>query len=429
MKPDSTSKDWRNSIRVAIIHEWFIDYSGSERVVEQMLNIFPQADLYAQVEFLPDNLRGFIKNKKVNTSFIQKLPGAKTKYRNYLPLMPLAVEQFDMSKYDLVISSNHAVAKGVITGPNQLHICMCYSPMRYAWDLTHHYLEEAGLTNGLKSWIARYILHRIRMWDCRTANGVDEFIAISDYIACRIKKTYHRKSTVIYPPVDTNGYSLYTEKEDFYLMASRMVPYKNTRLVVEAFSKMPDKKLVVVGDGPDMAKVKRIAGPNVTLMGYLSFEELKKYMQRAKALIYAAEEDFGIVPVEAQACGTPVIAYGRGGALETVVDGKTGIFFYNRDVSDVVDIIQQFESMKHHFNPEEIRANALKFSADRFRAEFRSFIDKKSEDYFNKKMRKDALPSRSLRLRRESEVGQTQNADNRNIRAIGEEEGERVSNE
>ena len=167
-------------LKVAIVHEWFVDYSGSERVVEQMLNLFPQADLYAQVEFLPDDLKGFIQNKKVTTSFIQKLPKAKTRYRSYLPLMPLAVEQFDLSEYDLIISSSHAVAKGVITGPDQLHICMCHSPMRYAWDLTHQYLKESGLTKGLKSWLARYILHRIRMWDYRTANGVDQFIAISD---------------------------------------------------------------------------------------------------------------------------------------------------------------------------------------------------------------------------------------------------------
>ncbi len=414
-------------MKTAIVHDWLITYSGAERVLEEIIKLYPDADLYSLLDFIPPGERDFIQNKPVKTSFLQKFPFARKKYRCFLSFMPLAIEQFDMSKYDLVISSNHAVAKGVITGPNQLHICMCYSPMRYAWDLTHHYLKEAGLTNGLKGWMAKYILHRIRMWDCRTANGVDEFIAISDYIAGRITKAYRRKSTVIYPPVDTDGYSLFTEKKDFYLMASRMVPYKNTRLVVEAFSKMPDKKLVVVGDGPEMARVKKIAGSNVTLMGYQSFDELKKYMQRAKAVIFAAEEDFGIVPVEAQACGTPVIAYGRGGALETVIEGRTGIFFYNRDVSDVVDIVQRFESMVHHFNPEEIRANALRFSADRFRAEFRSFIDSKFENYFNIKARGDSLPTRCLRLRGGKEVGETQGMGSRKIKAITVETGKKAS--
>ncbi|MCP4704394.1 MAG: glycosyltransferase family 4 protein, partial [candidate division Zixibacteria bacterium] len=281
--------------------------------------------------------------------------------------------------------------------------CMCYSPIRYAWDLTHHYLQEAGLTKGLKGWIAKYILHRIRMWDYRTANGVDEFIAISDFISKRITKAYRRKSTVIYPPVDTNGYSLSTKKGDYYLMASRMVPYKNTRLVVEAFSKMRDKKLIVVGDGPDMAKVKRIAGANVTLTGYQPFEELKKYMQGAKALIYAAEEDFGIIPVEAQACGTPVIAYGRGGALETVVEGKTGIFFDKRTVSDIAEVIEQFESSKYHFDPKEIRKNALRFSQDRFRSEFKSFIEKKIKEYFYNNSPKNSISTRILKLEKGKE--------------------------
>jgi len=414
-------------MKIAIVHDWLITYSGAERVLEEILKLYPDADLYSLLGFIPPDQRDFIQNKPVKTSFLQNIPFARKKYRSFLPLMPLAIEQFDMSEYDLVISSNHAVAKGVITGPNQLHICMCYSPIRYAWDLTHHYLQEANLTRGLKSWIAKYILHRIRMWDCRTANGVDDFIAISDYIASRIKKTYRRDSTVIFPPVDTDGYSLYSEKEEFYLMASRMVPYKNTRLVVEAFAKMLDKKLVVIGDGPEMARVKKSAGPNVAILGYQPFEELKKYMQRAKALIYAAEEDFGIVPVEAQACGTPVIAYGRGGTLETVIDGKTGIFFYNHKVSDVVDIIDRFETIRHNFNPEEIRANALRFSTDRFRAEFESFVSQKYEDYFNNKSSADSRLAHSLRLREENEVGETHGVSDSKIISITEKAGKEAS--
>ncbi len=389
------------SLRVAIVHEWLVDYSGSERVVEQMLNVFPQADLYAQVEFLPDKLRGFIRNKKVTTSFIQKLPKARTKYRAYLPLMPLAVEQFDLSGHDLVISSNHAVAKGVITGPDQLHVCMCYSPIRYAWDLTHQYLRESGLTKGPKGWLAKIILHRIRMWDCRTANGVDEFIAISNYIARRIEKTYRRPSKVIYPPVDTDAFKLKIEKEDFYLTVSRMVPYKRVDLIVEAFSRMPDKKLVVIGDGPDFRKVRQKAGANVELLGFRELETVRDYMQRARAFVFAAREDFGIVPVEAQSCGTPVIAYGRGGALETVIEGKTGIFFNEQNPDCIIDAVNRFEKMRNRLDPREIQSNAQRFSIKRFESEFRQFMKKTIDLHY---ARQTAPAPQRLRLKGKPEV-------------------------
>ena len=371
------------SLKVAIVHEWFVDYSGSERVVEQMLNVFPQADLFAQVEYLPDRLKGFIKHKKVTTSFIQKLPKSKTKYRNYLPLMPLAVEQFDLSGYDLVVSSNHAVAKGVITGPDQLHICMCYSPIRYAWDMTHQYLKQSGLDTGLKGWLAKYYLYKIRIWDSRTANGVDQFIAISKFIARRINKAYGRKSTVIYPPVDINAFDLCTPKEDYYLTASRMAPYKKIDLIVEAFSKLPEKRLVVIGEGPDFKKIKKIAGPNVELLGYQPHEVLKKYMQRAKAFIFCAEEDFGIVPVEAQACGTPVIAYGKGGVLETIVENETGVFFNRQHVDDIISAVGYFEDNQKKFSPEKIRENALRFSIERFITEFKMFIENEIKKHYS----------------------------------------------
>ena len=374
------------SLKVAIVHEWFVDYSGSERVVEQMLNVLPQADLFAQVENLPDRLKGFIKHKKVTTSFIQKLPKSKTKYRNYLPLMPLAVEQFDLSGYDLVVSSNHAVAKGVITGPDQLHICMCYSPIRYAWDMTHQYLKQSGLDSGLKGWLAKYYLYKIRIWDSRTANGVDQFIAISKFIARRINKAYGRKSTVIYPPVDINAFDLCTQKEDYYLTASRMAPYKKIDLIVEAFSKLPEKRLVVIGDGPDfkkIKKIKKIAGPNVELLGYQPHEVLKKYMQRAKAFIFCAEEDFGIVPVEAQACGTPVIAYGKGGVLESVIENETGVFFNRQHVDDIISAVEYFENNQKKFSPEKIRENALRFSIERFKIEFKTFIENEIKKHYS----------------------------------------------
>lgn len=374
-----------NRLKVALVHEWLVDYSGSERLVEQMLEMFPQADLYALVEFLPDDLRWFIKNKKVTTSFIQKLPLARTRYRSYLPLMPLAVEQFDMSNYDLVLSNNHAIAKGVITGPDQLHICMCCSPIRYAWDLTHQYLEESGLSRGLKSWLARYMLHRIRMWDYRTANGVDEFIAISEYIARRIKKVYGRKATVIYPPVKVSDFTLKAEKEDFYLTVSRLVPYKKVAMIAEAFVKMPNRRLVIIGDGPLYNSIRKKISANITMLGFQPLEVMKDYMQRARAFIFAAREDFGIVPVEAQACGTPVIAYGKGGSLETVVDKQTGLFFEEQTPDALIKAIERFENLRHKYDPHKIRSHAERFSVERFQKEFRIFVQRAVDIHFQNK--------------------------------------------
>lgn len=364
-------------MKIAIIHDWLTVYAGAEKTLAQVLKLYPKADLFSIVDFLPQKDRVFLTGHKITTSFIQKLPFSKSKYRNYLPLMPLAVEQFDLSSYDLVISSSHAVAKGVITGPDQHHICLCYSPIRYAWDLQHQYLFESRLDHGAKGWIARYMLHKIRLWDYRTANGVDEFIAISDFIARRIWKVYRRESIVIYPPVDVEAFELCTQKEDFYLTASRMVPYKKIELIVEAFSTMPDKKLIVIGDGPDFEKIRSYASENVTLMGYQSFEVLRDHMQRAKAFIFAAEEDFGIAPVEAQACGTPVIAFGKGGALETVVDSVSGIFFDTQSVESLCEAVKRFETMI--FDTAKVSMHARKFSEERFLTEMKSFIQEKLE--------------------------------------------------
>nr|WP_295163872.1 glycosyltransferase family 4 protein [Selenomonas sp. F0473] len=329
------------------------------------------------MDFLPNDRRDFILDKKTTTSFIQKLPFAKTKYRSYLPFMPIAIEQLDVSGYDLVISSSHAVAKGILTGPNQIHISYVHSPMRYAWDLQHQYLEQAGLRRGLKSWLARAVLHYMRMWDYRTANGVDYFIANSRFIAKRIKKVYGREATVIYPPVDVGAYTLCEQKEDFYLTASRLVPYKRVDLIVEAFTAMPEKRLVVIGDGPEFGKIKKKAGSNVTLLGYQPFEVLRDKMQKAKAFVFAAEEDFGIIPVEAQACGTPVIAYGRGGALETVrgleTADPTGVFFYRQDIPSVCAGIKQFEAAGQRIIPKTCRENAEQFTSTIFQKTFQSF--------------------------------------------------------
>lgn len=365
-----------SELKVALVHEWLTVYAGSEKVFEQILRLFPHADVFVTVDFLPETDRGFLKDHKITTSFIQKLPFARKKYRSYLPLMPLAVEQFDLSAYDLVISSSHAVAKGVITGPDQKHICLCYSPMRYAWDLQHQYLKESGLDKGLKGWITKYLLHRLRIWDLRTANGVDQFVAISRFIQRRINKVYRRDSVVIYPNVDISFFEIESTKADFYLTASRMVPYKKMDLIVEAFTHMPDKQLVVIGDGPDRAKIEAIANkaPNIRFLGYQSNEAMKQQMQQAKAFVFAAEEDFGITPVEAQACGTPVIAFGKGGALETVIEGQTGLFFAEQTVRSLCEAITRFEQLDVAFTPEACRRSAERFSEQVFHDRFNQLV-------------------------------------------------------
>ncbi len=368
-------------LKVAVIHEWLVNYAGSERVLEQILHLYPDADLYSLVDFLPPNERQFLLNKPSQTSFIQKFPFAKSKFRHYLSLMPLAVEQFDMSGYDLVISNSHAVAKGVITGPNQLHISYVHSPIRYAWDLQHQYLKESRLDRGLKSWLAKKMLHNIRLWDCRTANGVDWFIANSNFIAKRIWKTYRREATVIHPPVDVDSFTLREGKEDYYLTASRMTPYKKIDMIVEAFSQLPNKRLVVIGDGPDFKKIRARAGKNVELLGFQPFEALKDYMQRAKGFVFAAEEDFGIMPVESQACGTPVIAFGKGGALETIQGlnspNPTGVFFQEQTIESLKEAVEIFEMEGSNIKPADCRKNSLRFSIGRFQQELKKYTDER----------------------------------------------------
>jgi glycosyltransferase involved in cell wall biosynthesis len=366
-------------MKTAVIHDWLVTYGGADRVLEQILACYPDADLFSLVDFLPPEQRGFILNKPVTTSFIQHLPFARKSFRKYLPLMPLAVEQFDLSPYDLVISSSHAIAKGVITGPDQLHICLCHSPMRYAWDLQHQYLQEAGLDRGVMSWPTRWLLHKARSWDYRTSNGVDEFIAISHFIARRVWKTYRRESTIIYPPVDVDSLCMSDRKDDFYLTLSRLVPYKKVKLIVEAFRMMPHKKLVVIGDGPQFKSIKAVAGKNVSMLGYQSSEVVHDYLQRANGFIFAAEEDFGISVLEAQACGTPIIAYGKGGSLETVrelgTEEPTGLFFYEQSCEALLQAVSLFEMERSQFKAAACRKNAMRFSADRFRREFFEFCE------------------------------------------------------
>ncbi|MHC4996406.1 MAG: glycosyltransferase family 4 protein [Planctomycetota bacterium] len=370
-------------VRVAVVHDFLYCYGGAERVLEQILRVFPGADLFSLFNFLPDNERHFIRNKPVATTFIQNMPLARRSHRHYLPLMPMAIEQLDVTDYDLVISSSYLAAKGVITRPDQLHVCYCHSPIRVAWDMQHQYLRMANLDHGLKSILVRMILHYIRLWDVRSANGVDHFIANSHYIARRIQTAYRRNSEVIYPPVDISRFTLKEQKENYYLTVSRFVPYKRIDLLVDAFARMPDKRLVVVGEGPDFVKIQAVARKcdNIELTGHLPGDEVVNLMQRARAFMFAAEEDFGIVPVEAQACGAPVIAYGRGGGTESVIDGETGVYFPRQDVESVIEAVHRFEDMGDNWDYAMIRNNAERFSSDRFVEELMSHTGRLWADF------------------------------------------------
>lgn len=362
-------------MKVALVQDWLTELGGAEKVFKQIHQLYPDADIYTLVyhKNVLDDLG--ISESKVKASFIQNLPFAKKKYRNYLPLFSLAIETFDLSYYDLIISSSYCVAKGVLTHSKQKHICYCHSPVRYAWDLHHQYLIKAGLEKGIKGFFAKYFLHKLRIWDIISLNRVDQFISNSDFIKKRIKKIYDRDSVTIYPPVNIQDFEHFHKKEDFYFTCSRMVPYKKIDLIVDAFSRMRHKKLIVIGAGPDEKKIRNLATSNISILGYQPFPVLKDYMQRAKGFVFAAEEDFGIVPLEAQAAGTPVIAYGKGGVLETVKDGETGIFFEEQTVESLIAAIRKFESMDQSFDPNIIRKNAESFSPVFFENQFKSIID------------------------------------------------------
>jgi glycosyltransferase involved in cell wall biosynthesis len=360
-------------LKTAIVHEWLVNYAGSERCVESFTKIWSDATVYSLVDFLDEEQRKIIlKGKFARTSFIQKLPGAKTRHRYYLPLFPKAIESFDLNDYDIIISSSHAVAKGAKTNRKQLHISYCYSPMRYAWDNADEYLK------GFKGSVAKFFINYLRNWDLKSSRNPDYIIAISEYIRKKIQRIYNRDADVIYPPVDTDKFPLETNKSDYYLAASRLVPYKKIDLIVDAFAKMLDKKLIVIGSGPEKEKIISKATPNVDVIGYQDFESLKSYMQKAKAFVFAAEEDFGIVVVEAMACGTPVIAFGTGGAAETVVDGKTGILFPEQTVNSIIEAVNKFDNISSKLNYSEISQHAQKFNRDTFEKNINEYVNTKS---------------------------------------------------
>jgi len=363
---------WPDS--VGFVHDWLPVYAGAERVLEQMIQVCPAADVYSLIDFLSGEQREFLQGKTVETSFIQRLPFAERAYRYYLPLAPLAVEQFDLSEHDVVVSSSYAVAKGALTRSDQLHISYVHSPIRYAWDLYHDYLKAEGFTDRVRNLLARPLLHYMRLYDVCTAPRVDVFVANSQHVARRIWKRYRRRAHVVYPPVDISRFAVEPEKEDYFLTMSRLVSYKRMDLAVRAFNEMPDKQLYVIGDGPERDRLERLAGPNVDVLGYQPDEAVVHYMQNARAFVFPAEEDFGIVPVEAQACGTPVIAYGRGGATETVIPGETGLFFHRQAVDAVRGAVDDFGDLERQLEPRKIRAHAEQFDISAFRSAFSEIV-------------------------------------------------------
>lgn len=370
-------------MRVALAHDWLISLGGAEKCLKVFNELYPDAPLYTLVYSLDSAHKLGFNPRDICSSFLQNKRGIQEKYRKYLPLFPYLIEQFDLSEYEVILSSSHCVAKGVLTRGDQLHICYCHTPVRYAWDLTHRYLKENNLERGIKSILARIALHYIRIWDVQTANRVDHFIANSNYTAKRIWRAYRREATVIYPPVDTDKFQVCHEKGDYFLFVSRLVPYKKADLIVQAFTKM-GLPLKVVGDGPQMGLCQKLAGPKVEILGYVNNDELSSLMGQSRALVFAADEDFGIIPVEAQACGTPVIAYGKGGLTETVVpadgnnwDRATGVFLFEQSVNAFEHAVRQFEEWEELFRPDVIRTNAERFSRERFKREVEQFVEDK----------------------------------------------------
>ncbi len=363
-------------LRIAIVHHWFLEPAGGERVCEDLAGLLGFPDFYTLV-CDPDALTPNLKKCAVTTSFIQNLPRSFSWHRYYAPFYPLAVEQFDMTPYGLVISSDSSVVKGVITRPETCHICYCHSPMRYAWNMAREYTADMGM---LKKVVFDVIMHYLRQWDHGASARVDYFVANSHNVRRRIRKYYRRDAKVIYPPCDVERFSVSDSVDDYYLLVTRLVKYKRADLAVKAFAEN-GKRLVVVGRGPEEESLKRIAPKNIEFVGWLSDEAIRSVYARSRALIFPGEEDLGIVPLEAQASGRPVIAYGKGGVLETVVPNKTGLFFPEQTTEALNEAVHRFEHCLDQFDPYAIHKHAEGFGRQRFVAAMRSHIAWCLEDH------------------------------------------------
>lgn len=365
-------------MKVAVVHDWFNDIGGAEKVVREILLCYPDADVFSLIDFYDDTKRKkYLLGKKSKTSFLQRIPLSKKFYRFLFPLFPLAIESLNLTGYDLIISSSSSVAKGIRKNKSQLHICYCHSPVRYAWDLREDYLSV--MNNKLSKVVFNYFLERLRKWDLISNESVDYFIANSINVKNRIKNNYNRESVVIYPPVDVNSFAVTTQKENYYFTVSRLVAYKKTEQIVKAFAKFPHLKLIVAGDGPNRKRLIKIASPNVQIIGFISTDELKQKIKNAKAFIANANEDFGITVVEAQSCGTPIIVPDLGGYKETVNE-KVGQFFEKQTTEDIVKAIDLFETQNKQYLEQDFRENVKQFDNSRFQIELKGFVN---ETYLN----------------------------------------------
>lgn len=357
-------------MKVAIVHYWLVGMRGGEKVIEALCEMYPQADIFTHV-YVPEMVSDRIRQHRIIPTFVNALPRASRMYKSYLPLMPLALEQLDLSGYDLVISSESGPAKGIVTPPEAVHVCYCHTPMRYIWNMYHDYRQGAG-------WLARQMMpsltHYLRMWDVSSSRRVDSFVANSATVARRIRRYYGADSTVIHPPVDTDAFSPVSASEigDYFLMVGELVPYKRPDLAVRAFNEMK-LELVVIGGGEMLDDIRRLAGPTVKVLGSQPFDVLKRHYARCRALIFPGEEDFGMVPVEAMASGRPVVAYGRGGAVETVASGLSGVFFTQQSVEDISSAVRDLSKIE--IDPDKIVAHARQFGRDQFFRKMHAHID------------------------------------------------------
>lgn len=360
-------------MRIALVHDYLVQYGGAERVLECFTEIFPHAHIYTIVHD-KESMHGVFEDKEIHTSFLQKFPFAKKRHRIFPLFMPAAIEQFDFSKYDVVLSDSSSYAKGIITGPETLHICYMHTPMRYAWDDCQKYTEDFGLPKFIKKTVP-FFMNYIRLWDWASAERVDKFIANSNFVAKRIKKYYKKDSVVVNPPVSVGKF--YVERDskkrgDYFLMVGRLIAYKRHDIAIKAFNKL-GLKLKIIGRGPELKKLQKIAGPNIEFLGRVEDKDLPKYYAECKAFIFPQEEDFGIVAIEAMAAGRPLIAYKGGDIVEHMEENKTGIFFSNQTAEDVVRAVKRFNESDYDGN--YIRSKSEKFDREVFKERIKKYVE------------------------------------------------------